>query len=109
VPADTRGPFPREIVRDLLGITRAIYRAEIAADLPLAETRCSQLAEVGKQYRLALELAESGPGTMGSRAAWGWAEKATAALGEIVANSAELGLMVSASAAKLKRQNRPRK
>jgi Uma2 family endonuclease len=51
-------------VRDLLGITRALYRAELAADLPLAQSRCDQLAEIGKQYRLSLELAESGPGTM---------------------------------------------
>jgi hypothetical protein len=96
-------------VRDLLGITRALYRAELAADLPLAETRCAQLQEIGKQYRLALELADAGSGTMGSRAAWGWAEKATAALGEFVDGSADLGLMVSASAAKLSRHGPARK
>jgi hypothetical protein len=96
-------------VRDLLGITRALYRAELAADLPLVETRCARLQEIGKQYRLALQLAESGAGTMGSRAAWTWAEKATAALGEVVASSAELALMVRASAVKLSRHQPPRK
>ena len=66
------------------GITRALYRAERASDVPLPETRCAKLAEIGKQYRLALKLAK------GSRAAWGWGEKASAAPGEFVAGS-ELG------------------
>jgi hypothetical protein len=81
-----------------LGIVRALYRAELAADMPLAETRCQQLPEIGKQYRRALDLAAS-VGTMGSPAAWAWTEKATGGLGAFVANSAELGLMVSATAA----------
>jgi hypothetical protein len=95
--------FPRETVRDLLGITRALYRAEMALDMPLVETRCAQLEEIGKQYRLALKLAASGPGTMGHRAAWVWAEKATAALGQFVAGSSDLALMVSSSAERLSR------
>lgn len=103
---DARDPFPTETVRDLLGIARALYRAELALDLPLVETRCAQLEEIGKEYRLALKLAECSPGTMGRRAAWTWAEKATASLGQFVAGSADLGLMVSATAERLRRPAR---
>ncbi|HTV20321.1 MAG TPA: hypothetical protein VMG12_16670, partial [Polyangiaceae bacterium] len=78
------------------------YRAEAFADMPLADEKCAQLAAIGKEYRLALELAESKPGSMGRRAAWHWAEKATAALGEFVANSPDLGVIVGASAARLR-------
>jgi hypothetical protein len=48
-------PFPREVVRDLLGITRALYRAEIAK-LHADPGRRARLEEIGKQYRNALEL-----------------------------------------------------
>jgi hypothetical protein len=87
--ARNTGPFPREAVRDLLGITRALYRAELA--LPEAQrqpSRLDRLVEIGKQYRLALELgSRCNPDTMGGRAARSWAETATAALGEVVAES----------------------
>lgn len=104
LPCDTHGPFPRETIRDLLGITRALYRAERAAALPDGRERLDRLTEIGKHYRLALELAlKCGPGTMGRRAAWAWAEKATEALGDFVAESAELASVVRASAQKLSR------
>ena len=105
---DNRGPFPVEAVRDLLGITRALYRAELKAPPPRADKlRRERLEQIGKNYRLALELAaKCEAGTMGRRAAWGWAEKATAALGEFVAesmsDSVRLVDAVEATAAKLR-------
>lgn len=67
--ARNTGSFFREAVRDLLGITRALYRAELAmrrAD----KARLDKLEEIGKQYKLALELSSKcPPDTMGGRAA----------------------------------------
>lgn len=96
-------PFPRQAVRDLLGIVRGLYRAERASELPDAR-RLEKLEEVGTQYRLALELGiKCEPDTVGGRAARGWAEKATATLGEVVAESALVASAVRATAAKLRR------
>ncbi len=98
-------PFPTEAVRDLLGITRALYRAELAAPPPPADrARIEKLLEIGKQYRLALDLGAKGaPDSMGGRAARGWADKATASLGEFVASSELMEPAVRATAAKLRR------
>ena len=93
-------------MRDLLGITRALYRAELATDLPLAEMRCEKLVKIGQEYQRALKLATVGREAASSRAAWGWAERATAALEEFVAQSADVGLMVTATAATLSRRPR---
>jgi hypothetical protein len=96
-------PFPREIVRDLLGITRALYRAELAKPRP-DPSRRARLEEIGKQYRHALELGKYEPDTMGGRAARRGAEEATRALGELVAESAELvAPAVAAAAERLRR------
>jgi hypothetical protein len=96
-------PFPREAVRDLLGITRALYRAERAKPTP--DRAClDRLVVIGGHYRLALELGmKHGPDTMGGRAALSWAEKATAALGELVAESEMIAPAVAATAARLRR------
>jgi hypothetical protein len=93
MPADTHGPFPFGAARDLLGIARAMFRA--SSD----ETRRERLKTIGHQLRLALQLArDSGPGTMGRRAAWSHAEQATAALGDLVADGATVEPLVRAAA-----------
>jgi hypothetical protein len=95
-------PFPREAVRDLLGITRALYRAEKARpNLDAARLEC--ILEIGKQFRLALDLSRYDPDTMGGRAARSWAEKATQALGELVADSELMAPAVAATAERLRR------
>jgi hypothetical protein len=74
-----RPPFPREAVRDLLGITRALYRAELAAPSP-DRGKLERLHQIGKEFRMALDLgAKYEPDTMAGRAARGWADQATAA------------------------------
>jgi hypothetical protein len=102
VPTAVLQPFPRQTVRDLLGITRALYRAERHTDLPLVEERCRKLTDIGTQYQLALKLAKSGPGTADSRAAMQRVARATAALEEFVANTTDVGLLVNATAARLR-------
>jgi len=103
--ARNTGPFPREAVRDLLGITRALYRAELAlAEEQREPARLVRLVEIGKQYRLALELGNKcNPDTIGGRAARSWADTATAALGEVVAESDLVAKAVRATARRLMR------
>jgi hypothetical protein len=93
--------FPRDVVRDLLGITRALYRAERAKPNP-DRAHLDRLVVIGGQYRLALDLAKHGPDTMGGRAALSWAEKATTALGDLVQESELIAEAVRATAGKLR-------
>jgi hypothetical protein len=97
-------PFPKEAVRDLLGITRALFRAERSKPTP-DPSRLARLEEIGKQYRLAIDMGgKCGPDTIGNRAARSWAEKATLALGEYVAMSDLMAPAVAATAKKLSRR-----
>ena len=99
MPCDNHGPFPLGAVSDLLGITRALYRA--SAD---DAARRERLEAIGQQLKQALDLArKSGPGTLGRRAAWNWAEQGTAALGELVADGSTIEPLVRAAAAQVKR------
>jgi hypothetical protein len=92
---------PLPVVRDLLGITRALYRAELAQPQP--DVRVLQTLErIGELLRLALDLGKGQPDTLGMRAAWNWAEQACDALGALVADL-ELEPAVRATVARLKR------
>jgi hypothetical protein len=96
-------PSSRGIVRDLLAIARVLYRAELARKPDAMQpARLARLEEIGKQLRLALDRSRGQPDTMGHRAAWGWAEKATSALGEIVGAHLPLGDVLRASLEKLR-------
>jgi len=53
MPIDNRGSFPRETVRDLLGIVRALYRAERAAPLFNGDN-IDRLPAIGRDLREAL-------------------------------------------------------
>lgn len=98
-------PFPREVVRDLLGITRVLYRAEVAKPDP-DPSRLARLTDIGRQYRHALDMGRKfGPDTMGGRGAISWAEKATEGLCAYVTDCEPLAVAVAASAARLRRQS----
>jgi hypothetical protein len=60
-----RTALPRDVVRDLLGITRALYRAKLAGARD--PRRLVQLEDIGRTYQRALDLARAGPDTMGGR------------------------------------------
>jgi hypothetical protein len=102
-----RLPFPREVVRDLLGITRALYWVERAKPTP-DPSRLARLEEIGRQYRRAIEMGTRyEPDTMAGRVARQTAERATTCLGELVAETAELiAPAVAATAARLSRRGR---
>lgn len=74
------GQLPRHIVRDLLGISRALYVARTNAEAPHAEL--AKIAEAGRSFATALDLSKTQPDTVGHRAAWGWADKGLALLSE---------------------------
>jgi hypothetical protein len=102
-PLSNRDPLPRGVVRDLLGITRALYRAELTgAPDALQRARLARLEEIGKMFRSALELSKVEPDTIGHRAAWGWAEQGAAALGDFVGENLPVAPAVRAAAAKLR-------
>jgi hypothetical protein len=81
-------PFPREVVRDLLGIAPALYRSEIAKT-PVDRVSIEQLTQIGLLYKEALNLGTRyAPDTIAGRAARIKADRATVALGAFVAESA---------------------
>jgi hypothetical protein len=100
--AMTDTPFPAALVRDLLGIVRGMYRAERASAARDVRT-LEALQQIGQELRMALDLGRSQPGSMGYRAAWTWAEQATAKLGALIGEKQQLAPIVRASAMRLRR------
>lgn len=78
------GQLPRDTVRDLLGITRALYASRRTAGATPDEL--AKLADAGALLADALDLSRTKPDTVGHRAAWAKAERATAALLELLAS-----------------------
>jgi hypothetical protein len=94
-------PFPLEVARDLVAITRALYRAELAASPP-NRRNVEALEQIGQELNLAIDLGKNSAGSLGCRAAWVWAEQATTKLGELVSNMQVLPA-VRATVARMKR------
>jgi hypothetical protein len=93
MPAHT--PFPFEAVRDLLGIVRAMY---VAARRDGAVVRCRHLGQLGRELRLATDLAmEHASGTPGRAEAWRRAEAATLRLADLVDSTTPLESAVAAA------------
>jgi hypothetical protein len=96
-------PFPRDAVRDLLGITRALFRAERSKPTP-DPSRLARLQDAGTRYREALDMGSKyASDTMGGRAALSKAEAATITLGELVAESDMMVGAVVATGQRLRR------
>jgi hypothetical protein len=78
-----RAQLPLNAVRDLIGIVRAMYFAW--HERGVARERLDELVRIGRELRDALELAaRTEPDTVGHRAAWSRAERATAMLCEAI-------------------------
>jgi len=74
--------LPRETVRDLLGIAQALYvvrdnQAALPAEL-------DRIREVSAWLIESLELSRTAPDSLGHRAAWAKAERATAVLTDLL-------------------------
>ncbi|MES1177919.1 MAG: hypothetical protein ABUL62_26585 [Myxococcales bacterium] len=97
--------LPRDTVRDLLGIARALYvvRDNQGAEQP----ELDRIREVSAWLVDALELSRTAPDTLGHRAAWSKAERATATLTEILLTHDEpTKRLVGAQAERLRKQAR---
>jgi hypothetical protein len=95
--------FPKDAVRDLLGITRALFRAERAKASP-DPSRLARLQDVGTRYREALDMGTKYPSdSMGGRAALTKAEAVTVTLGELLAESDMMVDAVVATGQRLRR------
>jgi hypothetical protein len=96
-------PLPRETVRDLLGITRALYRATLAND-PRDVVRLQALVDIGNGFREALKKATGHPGTIPYQEGWAAANRATKALCALVDESTSLAPLLKATAQKLEQE-----
>lgn len=89
-------PVPRGALRDLLGITRALYRAAREA-APPDEARLAALEGVGKALKEALRLSKgAAPGTISHGSAHAAATRAIAELQQLV--GPELHAVLAATA-----------
>lgn len=100
-PIRPEEPLPVETVRDLLGLARGLYA--LAKDRK-ATAQMRELEAIGRDFREALELAKAGPGTLGGRAAWSHAERATERLGLVIDSLTALRTVFEASARRLVRR-----
>lgn len=89
-------PLPLSAVRDLHGITRAMYRAALD-DQPRDEARLGALATIGRTLRAVLHESGAPPGTIPHGEAWAAAERATKELRELV-RATPLAPLVEATA-----------
>jgi len=74
--------LPRETVRDLLGIARALY--VVRDNQGALPSELDRIREVSAWLIDALELSRTAPDTLGHRAAWAKAERATSVLTELL-------------------------
>lgn len=101
------GQLPVEVVRDLLGIARAMYAA-FAEMGPEYKDHMFRLRGIGFQLQLALDkAAKGGPGTFAMRSAWLISEKAAADLGALVDKCMPAQLLIRATGERLAKKNRP--
>lgn len=74
--------LPADILRDLIGLTRALYRARLTAGA--AADALDVIARAGKALRQALEFSLLEVDTIGHRAGWEWADRGVALLAEVL-------------------------
>ena len=74
--------LPRDTVRDLLGIARALY--VVRENQGAQPSELDRIREVSAWLVDALELSRTAPDTLGHRAAWAKAERATSVLSELL-------------------------
>lgn len=95
--------LPRDTIRDLLGIARALY--VVRDNQGAGQTELDRIREVSACLIDALELSRTAPDTFGHRAAWSKAERATATLSELLLTHDEsTQRLVGAQAERLRRQ-----
>jgi len=92
--------LPLEVLRDLLGIARALYVAWCAQGKSPAAI--ADLRDVGRELNQALKLAaKTEPGTLGHCAAWDRADRATERLGRLIGSDERATTLVVAARERL--------
>jgi hypothetical protein len=100
------GQLPVEVVRDLLGLARALYSAFVEMG-PAYDDHRFKLRGIGVQLQLALDKAkQGGPGTFAMRTAWLIAEQAAADLGAMVDKYMPAKVMIDGVGKRLAKKNR---
>ena len=98
-----RDQLPLEAVRDLLGITRALFAAW-KRDAGVSKPDLTELESIGKQLKDALALARrTERDTVGHRAAWDKAEDACSRLCRLISISTPIARTVEAAAVRIRR------
>jgi hypothetical protein len=77
-----RAPMPKELVMDLIAITRLLYAKEQAGDGH--PVKLQLIADIGRSLKIALDMTKCSPGSMGQGVAWARAEKALEELGVLL-------------------------
>lgn len=99
MPYGRGAALPLDALRDLLGLVRALYAAGLENKGHPMELEA--LREIGAELSAALDLARRcEPDTLGHVAAWNRAERATAQLGELVAEDRPLRPVLAAAVAR---------
>ena len=95
-------PLPAGAIRDLLGITRALYC--LARDAGAGDAaRLEALASIGRTLSAVLAAASAAPGTTEHGQAWLAVERAKRELAELVAHSPDVAALVAATAQRISR------
>ena len=89
-------PLPLDLVRDLLGIARALYVAW--QEQGRTREELAELASIGRELRAALALASKAlPGTLAHAAAWTKADRGTERLGRLISRDERAITLVAAA------------
>lgn len=94
--------LPLGAVRDLLGITRALYRAALA-ESPCNDDRLETIEGIGRTLRAILRAARAHPGTIAHLDAWVAAERVIKALEDLVGDSTPLAPLIASTARRFSR------
>lgn len=99
--------LPISTLRDLLAISRILYRVRSSEGAP--QETLDKLETAGKAFAQALELAVLDPYAIGHRAGWNWANEGLKLLGEsLYENDASARALVNAAGAVLRAVPRPK-
>lgn len=74
--------MPKELVMDLIAITRLLYAKEQAGDGH--PVKLQEIADIGRSLKIALDMSKCEPGSMGQGVAWQRSEEALEKLGDLL-------------------------
>lgn len=75
-------PMPKELVMDVIAITRLLYAKEQAGDGH--PVKIQEIGDIGRSLKIALDMTKCSPGSMGQGVAWERAEAALEQLGALL-------------------------